>query len=116
MEVNFYHNSLKKHLVKDMFGNYPFWIRCSAINQYDTVEPTYKPLESVFELVTIKPFTSDIYGLKQGYLLLKHGDSYYEYEFNDKFCDYDIQPYIDRKEVWFKECEIKVDDCLDSSE
>lgn len=116
MELNVIHKSLKPLLVKDSHGNYPFWYRCSAIDSLDEIPSDYSLIETVFDLTYIKHRSMDIYGLKVGYIALKHNNKYYRYIFNDNFCDYDIQPYIDRKECWFNECEIKTSNDDDSLE
>jgi len=103
MELNCIHRSLKPYCKPDSHGNDPFWIRCSTFGCLDAITDEFKPIRDVLELVIVKPFTFDIYELKQGYLCLKRGSNYCMYEFNDNFCDYDIQPYIDKGECWFKE-------------
>lgn len=100
------HSSLKKYLEKDSYGNYPFWIRCSAIESVDSVSDDYIQVRYVFDLVVIKPFTSDVYELKKGYLLLKQNNTWYKYVFGNNFTDYDLQPFIDRNSCYFKECKI----------
>ena len=103
MELNINHKSLLPYCKPDSHGNNPFWMRCSAIEVKDAITDEYKPIRDVLELVIVKPFTFDIYALKQGVICLKQGDSFCMYEFNDNFCDYDIQPYIDKGECWFNE-------------
>lgn len=103
MILNINHKSLLPYCKKDANGNDPFWMRCSAFNVLDVITDDYNPITDVLELVAVKPFTLDLYELKQGRIALKQGNSYYEYEFGDNFCDYDLQPYIDRGECFFKE-------------
>ena len=110
MILNVNHKSLLPYCKKDAHGNDPFWMRCSPINFLDAITDEYKPIISVLELVIVKPFTFDLYELKHGYLALKQGDIYHEYEFGDNFCDYDLQPFIDGKNCFFKECQIKIND------
>lgn len=106
MEIDCVHKSLLPYYKLDECGNYPFWIRCSAIESIDGVSDDYIQIKSVFDLVVVRPFTSDVYELKKGYLLLKQNNTWHKYVFGNNFTDYDLQPFIDRNSCYFKECKI----------
>lgn len=78
-------------------------MRCSTFGCLDAITDEYKPIKDVLELVVVKPYTLDKYAVKDGILVLKQNGSLYQYIFGDNFCDYDIQPFIDKGECWFKE-------------
>jgi len=103
LTLNIIHNSLKGISKKDSHGNDPFWMRCSAVEQIDSIPIGFCSLESIFSLVEILPFTFDKYRLKTAEIILKQNGGFYRYILDENFNDYDLEPFIEIKECWWRE-------------